>query len=156
VGKMASAVAVKKKERIGFDFDNTLTRLPFPFSFLNRVFNCAQTPRFIYEVYFNVMIRLPIFLNHKKLKVIKLFSDQYDMFIITGRWNGEVPITYLLDKYGYFVAFKGIYAPHPPPRVSIQSFKWYNCRRLDLDWYFEDNYYTIYYLWKRGIKVVRV
>lgn len=156
MGKGNGKMAIKKKERIGFDFDNTLTKLPLPFSFLNRVFNSTQTPKFLYRLYWKTAIRLPIFLDLDRLETIRVWAEEFDMYIVTGRWGGERMIAELLASYGFDEVFKGVYAPNHPPKASTQIFKEEYCRMLDLSWYFEDNHYTVYYLREKGIRALKV
>lgn len=144
-----------KKERIGFDFDGFLTKWPPMIGFLCSVFNSTQTPKFIYRPFYKVIVHLPIFPNLKRLEALKKASKDFKFYLITGRKN-QALVEQVLFDYGYDIYFQEIIARKPTSKLSPQEFKEKVCKAIGIDWFFDDNYYIIYYLRKKGIKAVRL
>jgi len=154
VGEGIQEVAVLT-ERIGFDFDGTLTRWPPLVRFLVSVLNSTTTPRFIYEPFWRTLIYIPIFPNLKRLKQIKEEHPNFEFYVITGRSNLPL-VEQLLKDYGCRKYFEGIYHYERPNKLNVQQFKEKFCKGIGIDWYFDDNRYTIYYLREKGIRAIRV
>lgn len=147
---------MKRKERIGFDWDGTLTKWPPIIAFLVSVFNSTQTPKFLYKPFWKFLIYLPIFPNVKRLEIIKKLRNDYYFIIISGRREGEKIIEEILLGYGLFYVFDDVITPRKTTRLTTQQFKEKVCKATEVDWYFDDNRYTIYYLREKGIKAIRV
>jgi len=146
----------RKRLRIGFDFDGTLTKVPPIFCMINRLINSSKTPKFIYRPYWELIIKIPIFLDLKRLETLVKNAKDYDYYLITGRRGSAQMIEDLLFRYDLDKYFKEIVSPKACSKISTQLFKEKVCKAFEIDYYFEDNYYTIYYLREKGIKAIKI
>lgn len=142
--------------RIGFDFDGTLTKFPPIIGFLVSVFNSVQFPHFIFKPFFIFIEHLPVFPNLRRLRVLKRFGENYRFVIISGRKDGTRLIEQFLLDYNYYDLFYDIATPRKTSKFPEFKFKEILCKAMEVDWYFEDNRYTVFYLRKKGIKAIRV
>lgn len=143
-----------KKERIGFDFDGTLTKLPPLIAFITSILN-AKVPRFLLNIWYRGIACLPIFLNHKRLKLLRKKTKDFNFYLITARKGSQRQVEQKLLNYDYDLAFKEIIAQKKSSKLPPYVFKEKLCKALEIDRYFEDNRYTIYYLRTKGIKAIK-
>lgn len=139
------------RERIGFDFDGTLTKLPPVFRFLHRFLNSATTPEWIHRNYYRIALKVPIFLDRKRLKALEKWRGFYKYYVITGRRDQRLVEQALIE---YFYLFEDIITSE---RSNLPTFEFKErvCKQVGVDWYFEDNSYTLAYLRSKGIRAIR-
>lgn len=139
------------KVRVGLDFDGTLTKFPPIIGFICSIFNTTTTPKFLYTPWVKFVLKLPIFLDHKKLGALKYLKKEYDFYLITGRVDSTRLIEELFLPWDYDIHFCEIVSPKNT-KLTVEEFKEKLCKAFQIEVYFDDNRYTIYYLQKKGIK----
>ncbi len=82
------------------------------------------------------------------------FQD-YDYFLISGRSSRCLIEQKLLD-FDYDKYFCEIVAPKRTSKLTTEEFKEKLCKAFDIDLFFDDNNYTVYYLRKKGIDAIKV
>jgi len=145
-----------EKSKIGFDWDGTLTKYPPIIGFLSSRFSSSTTPKFIYKPWWSFVLSLPIFLNYKRLEILKQNRKEFKYFIISGRLNGFNLIRKFLKRAGYLELFEGIFTNSSSYDLTTALFKEKMCKKLGIELFFDDSPYIVSYLRNKRILAVRV
>jgi len=137
------------KIRIGLDFDGVLTRPIPPTGFLLKYLMHPKTPRIILRTFLFFVERTPIFLNRKRLETLRKNIHSYKFYVISGRKDQNL-VEWSLREY--WDIFEEIVTRRPQSKLKPNEFKEKVIKAFEIDWYIEDNQFTIYYLRSRGIR----
>jgi len=123
---------------------------------LSTVLNPKTTPKIFYWGFLQIQLRVPVFLNLKRLEILKEQLPNFKYYIISSRQGGKRFIEQKLVDYGYDVLFYEIIAPRKQSKLVCADFKEKVCKQLGIEWFFEDNRYTVNYLREKGIKAIKL
>lgn len=140
-----------KKEKLGFDFDGVLNRLPKPFEIFMRytspddILMRAGLGK-LRGIIFKLIAQLPMTLDGRIIDAVPRDSP-----IISGRFTRSKIAKEKLKKLRFYnFHFRKDHSIHET------VFKINKCKELKIDFYFEDRLYVIKRLKANGIKAIDI